>query len=301
MNKKILGVFSGILAGLLWGAWMPITKYGITSSLNINDLIFLRFFVAGIISLPFLFKYGFIEPSKSYVKTMTLVLSSGIGYVVIASVGFVYAPASYASKIPVCMIFFSTIISSIIYRKKLTFKIILSLLFILFGFILFIMQFSLIKDISIMIGLFLFTLAGLSFAIYNVLAKHWLILPFHSVSLVSLYSFIIFLPWYLQSEKYIFKASAQDIIFQMFYQGILVSFVALLAFSYAGQKLGAVKAALFAILMPVLGILLSRIFLQEYISNEIYFTLFIMILGMAIGIAPSKKIEILREKKIEKL
>ena len=57
MNTKILGVSAGVLAGLLWGAWMPITKYGITSSLNINDLIFLRFFVAAIIALPFLFKY----------------------------------------------------------------------------------------------------------------------------------------------------------------------------------------------------------------------------------------------------
>ncbi|PHR72099.1 MAG: hypothetical protein COA66_07815 [Arcobacter sp.] len=301
MNKKILGVFAGILAGLLWGAWMPITKYGISSSLNINDLIFLRFFVAAIIALPFLFKYGFIEPSKSYTKTATLVFSSGIGYVVIASFGFAYAPASYASTLPVSMIFFSTIISLIIYRKKFTLKIILSLLFILFGFIMFLMQFSLGKDISIIIGLVLFTLAGLSFAIYNVVAKHWSIPPFHAVSLVSFYSFIIFFPWYLQSEKYIFEASAKDIIFQMFYQGILVSFVALLAFSYAGQKLGATKAALFAILMPVLGVLLSRIFLHEDISNEIYFTLFLMIVGMAIGVAPSKNTKIPTEKIIDKL
>ena len=291
MNSKILGIITGLLAGLLWGAWMPITKYGITNSLNVNDIIFLRFLAASIISLPFLINLGFIEPTKSIIKTSVLVLSSGIGYVVIASYGFTYAPASYGSIIPVCMIFFSTIISLVIYKKQITLKIISSLLFILIGFIFFIMQFNLEKDMTIAIGLLLFGLAGLSFAIYNISAKHWTVPPFHAVSLVSFYSFVLFLPYYLFSEKKIFTADTNEIVIQMFYQGVLVSFVALVAFSYAGQKLGAAKAGLFAILMPVSGVLFSSIFLQEVISSEVYLTLFLMILGMAIGLAPNKTVD----------
>ena len=291
MNTKLLGILAGLLAGLLWGAWMPITKYGISSSLNVNDVIFLRFLTASIISLPFLIKLGFIEPTKSIMKTSLLVLSSGIGYVVIASYGFTYAPASYGSIIPVCMIFFSTIIALIIYKKKITLKIITSLFFILGGFVFFLMQFNLEKDMSIAIGLMLFGLAGLAFAIYNISAKHWAVPPFHAVSLVSFYSFVLFSPYYLFSEKKLFTAELNEIIIQMFYQGVLVSFVALVAFSYAGQKLGASKAGLFAILMPVSGVLFSSIFLQEVISLEVYFTLFLMILGMTIGLAPSRTVD----------
>ena len=57
--KNILPYITGVTAVLLWGAWFPITRYSVISSLGATDTIFLRFTVGSLIAIPLLFRFGF--------------------------------------------------------------------------------------------------------------------------------------------------------------------------------------------------------------------------------------------------
>lgn len=92
------------------------------------------------------------------------------------------------------------------------------------------------------------------------------------------------------SPKKIFVADTMEIVFQILYQGVLVSFVALLLFSYSSSKLGSTRASLFAVMMPISGVLLSILFLDESMSFVIAGSIILMIVGMSIGLLPEKHV-----------
>ena len=56
--KNILPYITGITAVLLWGAWFPITRYSVISSLGATDTIFLRFTVGSLIAIPPVIRFG---------------------------------------------------------------------------------------------------------------------------------------------------------------------------------------------------------------------------------------------------
>ena len=81
--KNILPYITGVTAVLLWGAWFPITRYSVISSLGATDTIFfLRFTVGSLIAIPLLFRFGFkIQQKYSFWKCATLTFGSGFIYV----------------------------------------------------------------------------------------------------------------------------------------------------------------------------------------------------------------------------
>ena len=94
--KNILPYITGVTAVLLWGAWFPITRYSVISSLGATDTIFLRFTVGSLIAIPLLFRFGFkIQQKYSFWKCATLTFGSGLGYVTTTALGFIYVQYKY--------------------------------------------------------------------------------------------------------------------------------------------------------------------------------------------------------------
>ena len=200
LRAVLLPSICGLLAAVLWGAWMPVTKYAIINSLDVVDIVFLRFATSSIIAIPLLLKFGFvIRQKQALAKILVLTIGSGIGYVIVASFGFVFLSASYGSIIPISMTFFSIIAGFFLYSNKLTAKMILCFVCILTGFLLFLNEITknTESNLSVFPGVLLFIASGFFFATYNVCMKKWSIQPLHSVSLVSFYSFLLFFPIYL--------------------------------------------------------------------------------------------------------
>ncbi len=290
-SKILLPSISGVLAACIWGGWMPITKYSILNTLGVIDIIFLRFLTAFIIAIPFLFKLGFtINQTSSSKKTLILTIGSGIGYVSVASFGFEFLPASYGSIIPVSMTFFSITIGTFIYKSGfLKINKIICITSILLGVVFLVREFDFNIDSNSRYGILLFIFAGFIFALYNIFAKKWNIFPFHAVAIVSFYSFLIYFPIYIFfPDKTIFNADKGEIFFQIIYQGVIVSFIALLLFSYSASIIGSSRAALFSILMPVSGVLFSIILLGETISIITFLSMLLMLFGMFMGLLPPK-------------
>ena len=89
--KNILPYITGVTAVLLWGAWFPITRYSVISSLGATDTIFLRFTVGSLIAIPLLFRFGFkIQQKYSFLEMQapqTLTFGSGLGNVTTTALG----------------------------------------------------------------------------------------------------------------------------------------------------------------------------------------------------------------------
>lgn len=290
--KKYLPHLCGLLSAIIWGAWLPVTKYSISHSLTPIDITFLRFSTSFFIAIPYFFRYGItLKQNHFFLKISVLTVGAGFGYSIITSFAFLFTPASYGSITPIGVVFFSTLLGLIVYKKKISIKIASNILLILGGFLLFAKEVN-IKfswDSNILKGISLFLIAGFLFACYNVGLKKWSISPMKCFTLVTFYSFLIFLPFYLWfGITNLFNANPVEIIVQSIYQGILVSFVALLLFSRTSLGLGSTKASLYVVLVPIIGTSLSILFLGDKLSLLIILSMFIMLLGAFIGLVPTK-------------
>ncbi len=291
-GNLLLPIAAGLLAASLWGGWMPVTRIGVTQSLNPGDIVFLRFMTATIIATPWLWWYGCRPgPNLPLWRIGILTIGSGIGYVLFAAFGFLLAPASFGAVIPSTMMAFSFLIAALLLNQKFTRKSLGSVAIILTGVCIFIFESTKIEA-NYVFGIFFFILSGFVFACYNVALKVWKLNPFHAVSIVSLYSFLSFAPFYLLFfEINIFSAPIREVTFQILYQGIIVSFISLVLFSFASIRLGSARASLLAVWMPVSGVLLSVAFLGESLTSTLIIALGLMIIGILTGIAPLQKKE----------
>ena len=295
MIKKIIPYLCGILAPLIWGGWLPVTKLSVSYSLTPMDVIFLRFGTAFIIGIPFFFRHGvLLHQAHAFSKIALLLLGSGVGYVAITIIGFKLTPASYSSIIPISVIFFSVIIKLVVDKQKISIKIMSTLVLITVGFLLFAREINiqLSLESALLKGILLFLLGGFFFASYNAGVRKWSLSGMQCFILINFYSFLLFLPFYLWvGFENLFKANPIEIVIQALYQGILVSFIGLILFVKAILSLGSAKASLFIILVPISGTILSVIFLGDQLSALTIISMLIMLLGSFVGLLPddSKK------------
>lgn len=109
-----------------------------------------------------------------------------------------------------------------------------------------------------------------------------------AAALISVWSALFFLPLYVGlGLSRLHHASLQEIGLQLFYQGVLMSVVALFAYNRAVDALGAGPAAAMMALVPVLATLLAIPVLQEIPSWPGMAAILVIALGVAMAARPS--------------
>ncbi len=111
------------------------------------------------------------------------------------------------------------------------------------------------------IGHLLFLTASLMWACYTIALDAQaspLHCPLHGTAIVAVWSMLIYLPIYLLFlEPALLSSKTKLSSFAMLYQGVLSSVVSLIAYTRAVTILGASRAAAFASLNPVIGLLIA--------------------------------------------
>jgi drug/metabolite transporter (DMT)-like permease len=85
-------------------------------------------------------------------------------------------------------------------------------------------------------------------------------------ALISVYSMLFYLPlyaWQWLPSSNLFTVGREELLFQGFYQGVLMGAVSLFSLSRAIVMLGAMRATAFISLVPVFGSLLGWVILGE--------------------------------------
>jgi drug/metabolite transporter (DMT)-like permease len=116
-------------------------------------------------------------------------------------------------------------------------------------------------------GIILLLGAAMSYTMHMTGIRHW---NFHWKEVlvtVPVVNIILFVPLWFLFPSALFKASLPDIAMQAFYQGVVVSILALMFVAYSVRHLGLVTLSMYISFVPVVTAFFAWVFLGEYLNN----------------------------------
>ena len=263
-NETMLGVAAILLVMGIYAGNFVVTRYSVLNGLTSLDLAALRFFVAGLVLLPYFYHLG---PSDlgglGWRKGFILSCLAGAPYMVVFFFGLNFAPASHGAVLNPGVVP-SVVFVSMVFLGLQSFSPgrALSLMLIVLGLI-FVTSSSFSMQGRVLFGDILLFTTGISWGLFTLLVKLWALRPLQAATIVSVIS-LLYLPLYLIFFYNGFAAvSLTHVVSQAVFQGIVNAIVTLYLVTYAVQKLGAQLTALFSPLVPILTTLLAISLLGE--------------------------------------
>lgn len=264
VQSHVMGWLAIMGAVAIYAGNFVVSRYAIKAEIGVNDMVALRFGVAGVIMLPLLMRYG----ARGFAgiglrRGLILTAFAGPPFALIWTWALSYAPVAHGAAIVSAMIPMSSAIgSSFVSGQKIPRG-----KMVLFGAIFaglgMVSGFSVSASPAVLFGDFLFFICGTMWGTYSVILRQWQLEPMPVTIVVSMLS-LLYLPVYflLLTPDY-GSVSFGQVTFLAFYQGILASIVSLLLFSVAVQKLGPQRATLGNATVPIFAAMLAVPVLNE--------------------------------------
>ena len=245
------------------------SRYGVLTALSITDLIAIRFGISGLVVLPFIIYY---KPWETLTLFRTLIYSFLLGpvYMTFVFSGFVYAPASHSAVFFNGFLPFLTLLISLIWLKEKISKLqFFSVLLILLGAFLILLDGAKLNIENSWFGDLLFLIAGLLFAIYIVVSRAWKITIPELIFCTAFINFLIYIPfWMIFFPNNFSSISNIDLFTQIIFQGIVPNLIGLLLVTIAVKKIGPAPTSAFLAGVPATASILSIFILGEYLGVQ---------------------------------
>ncbi len=270
-------------ASLIYAGNFVASRHGLQNAIGANDLVALRFGVAGVVLLPLLWRQGMRGLAGiGWGRGVALTMFAGAPFMLLMAWGLKYAPAAHGAalvpgSIPVATAFGMWLIAGV----RVSAVKWLTLMLIVLGLVL-------VSGASgaggvVLFGDLLFILAGAGWSLYAILLRQWQVDPWAAASAVSVLSLGYLPVYFLILGPGLGAAPLWQILLQGFNQGILNSIVALLLFSFAVRTLGPAKTALGNATVPVLAALMAAPILGETPGALQWAGIALVIGGVALG------------------
>lgn len=241
-----------------------VSRYAIKAGIGVNDMVALRFGVAGIIMLPLLMRYGVRGFAGIGLRRgVILTILAGPPFALIWIWGVSLAPVAHGAAIISAMIPISAALgSSFVTGHKIPPGKYLAFASIILGLCL-VNGFAISVKPEVLFGDFLFFICGAMWGAYSVLLRQWQLTPMPVTIVVSMLSLLYLPVYFLLLTPDSGDASSGHLVFLGFYQGILVSIVSLLLFSFAVRAIGPQRATLGNATVPIFAAMLAVPVLNE--------------------------------------
>jgi drug/metabolite transporter (DMT)-like permease len=261
-----VGVMCGVAVALVWSSWSVATRFAVTTSLGPYDVTFLRFGVSALLLWPILLRKGLGIRQIGILRLLVMVLGAGVPFMLLASIGMQFAPASHVATLMVgTMPIWVVLLSGTLFGEKFTGQQWCGMGTVFAG-VLCIGGFALIANRTAgeWRGDLLFLLAGLFFASFTIAQRRSGVSPWHATALVNCFSALLFAPiYFIWLKPNIFTAPTNTVVFQVIAQGIVVAILGMFFYTEAVRRLGAPRAAIFGALAPALAVLIGVVVLKE--------------------------------------
>lgn len=263
------GIAYGLLAAVIWGGFLVVSRHGVVLGLEAVDIAFLRYVSAALVMLPMLLR----QPGRGelvrlgWFKPLMLAVLAGPLFLIVGASGFYFAPAAHAAVIqPGGMTLTSVCFAAILFGERLTLARLAGLALLVAGLATIAGPGLLAGQSAAWKGDILFATAGTMFAGYTILVRRWRISAWTSTAIVSVLSGFLFGPVYLLvwGAERLLATPSSVIIEQIIVQGILSAVVALFAFARAVHHLGPGRASFFPAMAPSMAILIAIPVLGEF-------------------------------------
>jgi drug/metabolite transporter (DMT)-like permease len=258
-----IGYLYGVLAALIWGGQLAMSRAGVTVGLDGFDVAAIRCAGAGLAMLPWFVTrrpFGSGAGRTSWGHAFGLALAAGPLFIVASMAGFRLAPLPHGAVLqPAAMVLGAMLLSAVIVGERLRPVRLAGAAVIVLGLALISGPSLLQGDRLTPLGDLLFIVAGLLFAIYSVLQKHWAVGPMPAAGSVAIIASAFYVPPYLAlcGIGHILALSWPMLIAQIVVQGFLTGFISLVVFGRAIQILGVGRASLFPALVPGAAIIIG--------------------------------------------
>jgi drug/metabolite transporter (DMT)-like permease len=264
-GRYLRGALYGLAAVSIWSGWIVVARLGLRTSLTPWDIAALRFGVAGLLLLPYVFRNGLAIDRLGWAGLAAIVLG-GAAPVFLANAGLLFAPAAHAGALfPGTMPLMVALLAAALLKEAFTTAKKVGFAFILSG-VLGIAWGSGGELGSLQnVGHGLFLSAGLAWAFYTVAMRKARLDGLHAAAISAVGSMILYLPVFaILPGGTLARASWSDVALQAVVQGVLTAIVSLLLYGRAVSILGASSGAAFAALCPAMTALLAIPILGEW-------------------------------------
>jgi len=273
-----LGVAAGLAVSFLWSGVIIVSRWGVQHDLTIWDITLLRFTAAAAVTAPFLYRFRDNLRRVFNVKVAVCALGCGFPFTLTNFQGLTSSPAANAGVITNGLFPLVVAILAFLWMKERVAK------SKLVGILMIVVANALILSSrggsANLTGAFWLFTAAVILAVYAVSMRVWSISVDVLLVAVPWINAIMFFPIWLVMPTTIDRATAHEILLQVFYQGVMICIVAQFLMSYAFQSLGSVTASIFMALVPTLTAIFGVVILGEAMNAYSVFGVVLCSLGM---------------------
>lgn len=254
-----LFAFGAILIWSFWPAW---TRHGVIGNLSVDDIVFLRFGVGGLMFLPLLLARARRIRPRGWAIGLGLAICQGAPFVLLVATGLRFAPANHAAALTTGLSpLFAALLGAALFGEVVTKQRAAGLVLILLGA----GALAYAGSGPAARGDALFVAAAAIVSIYLVYVARSGLSGFEAAAMVSVYSMIAYLPYYfLFGDRRVASAPWADVALQGLYQGVLMAFLSFLLLNAGIARLGASRASAMIALVPALTLVFAIPLLGEW-------------------------------------
>jgi len=279
----IIGIVCGTLAALAWAAGFVVAKHGIQIGFSPADLAFHRFFWSSVLILPLIIREGLRDLGGiGWGRGLAMTILSGPPQSLLAYSGFILVPLGHGTTIqPACAALSGLVLASLVLHEQPTFQRIIGGAIIIAGLLMFGAEsLATIGGVGVG-GDLLFATAGLFWATFGTLLRHWNVPGTRAVMAVGAASLIVFAPFYLfvYGLSALARHSLLENLLQAVVQGGIAGSLPIYLFAHAVIALGGGRAATFPALVPMFGVIIGYLALGVVPSLAQFVGMLIVLVG----------------------
>lgn len=285
----LTGIGYGVTMAVFGGIYTVYARYGVLHGLTAYDLTAIRYALTALVLLPVLARAGFADwGGVGWRRTAWLTLCAGPTFSLLLFGGLRFAPLAHGGVImPASITLLGMIMAAIAFRERLDRNRWIGIVLVVAGLV------ALGGDglfnssgWETVLGDVMFVGAGIAWATFGTLLRHWRVNPLRASAAIGLMSAALYLPLYLALADLDGwqRASAGHIALQVLIQGLMAGAANLLLFTKVVSLLGAGRAALFASMVPALAVLTSIPVLGEIPNALQWMGLIVITSGLALSL-----------------
>jgi drug/metabolite transporter (DMT)-like permease len=279
----LVGTLCGIAAALGWAAGFVAAKHGIAVGFSPADLAFHRFFWTGLLLLPVALREGLRNLGGiGWGRGLAMSVLSGPPQAMIAYTGFMLVPLGHGTTIqPACAALFGLILATAMLGEPATLQRVIGGVTIVAGLLVFGAESLATIGSGGVGGDLLFATAGLFWAIFGTLLRHYRMSGTRAVAVVGVLSVVVYAPLYaifVGFDTMLRMGLAENLV-QVVVQGILSGVLPIYLFTRAVILIGAGRAATFPALVPGFALIIGYLALGIVPSLAQVIGLVIVVIG----------------------
>jgi drug/metabolite transporter (DMT)-like permease len=281
----VSGYAAAIVVVLIWASYPVATRAGVTGSFAPQDLMLLRFGVGALLFLPWVALHFRAIRREAWLRGVPLALFQGAGMAALVICGLQFAPANHAAALgPGVAPAWVALLGYLVFSRRPSARMVVGAGLSALGVVILAAASASMHSPAVLKGDLMFLAASALGALYVLQLRTWGINAIQAAAIVTLYSALAVVPWYLLAASgALWHVAPIALLWQLLWQGVLIGCIALVALNHAIARLGPDRASALVALVPALSAVLGLLFLGEALSSTEIAAILAISAGVSIG------------------